>query len=235
LWLHAKNADGQHSMAPPAISDLSVYWAASGWDLKMLLEAEAPLEVLERFVRDNPRAEELRLVRYALAVRLAREDRYEEAAEIYGSIGAVRRAGRMRRMAELYAEANRDGLDVEHRAAARYALAEFLSANTDRIYFNDSLWYGLQRYALQGGADVRLTKPERERRVGQERKLKDGQEERWRAYLLLREVVRETGDAAMRRKAAELALRCLRRMSERFGREEEIRRADLEMSRWVRG
>jgi hypothetical protein len=36
------------------------------------------------------------------------------------------------------------------------------------------------------------------------------------------------------RKAANLALNCVRRISERFGRQEEIRKADIELSKWLR-
>jgi hypothetical protein len=64
--------------------------------------------------------------------------------------------------------------------------------------------------------------------------LKDDQEERWRAYLLLRDVVRGEGKSELGRKAAALALRCLHGISvERFERGEEIRKADLELSRWL--
>lgn len=78
---------------------MSVYWAVSRWDLNVLLEDEASIETLRSVVQQNPTAAGIRLVKYSLAVRLAREDRYEESAEIYDAIHAVRRGPRMRRLA----------------------------------------------------------------------------------------------------------------------------------------
>ncbi|MCX6625559.1 MAG: hypothetical protein NTY38_31760, partial [Acidobacteria bacterium] len=186
----------------------------------LLLDSEAPLEALRRFVDQNPGLEDIRLVKYSLAVRLSREDRYEEAADLYASIYANRRAPRMRRLAGLAAEANRAGLTDAQRQEARYNLAQYISANPNGIYFNDALWYGLQNYALKAATG--------------DRKLRDDQEERWRAYLILRDVVRESGHSELGRKAALLASRCLRGISERFGRQEEIRKADARLVRWLR-
>ncbi len=118
---------------------------------------------------------------------------------------------------------------------SKYRVAQFIAANPERIYFNDRLWEGLQRYALTAATDSRLTKEERETLSAGERKLKDDQEERWRAYLILREVVRDAERPALRRKAAGLAAQCLMGISERFGREEEIRAAEGEMRRAMRG
>lgn len=64
--------------------------------------------------------------------------------------------------------------------------------------------------------------------------MKDEQEELWRAQLIPREVVTAEGPTELGRQSAELAIRCLRRLSERFGREGEIRAADIELSRWLR-
>ena len=52
------------------------------------------------------------------------------------------------------------------------------------------------------GTDTRLTGAERDRLTAGERKLRDEQEERWRAYHLLREVIEETDSPALRRNAA---------------------------------
>src|SRR5579862_4634543 len=98
---------------PSGLADLSIYWASSGWDLGILLDAEAPVDALRSFITQNPDLPDIRLVKYSLVVRLARENRYEEAAEIYQSIGALRRAPRMRRLAALYREANRTDLTGE--------------------------------------------------------------------------------------------------------------------------
>jgi hypothetical protein len=89
-------------------------------------------------------------------------------------------------------------------------------------------------YAFQASSDGRLTRAERLELMGIERKLKDDQEERWRAYLILREIVQGTADTALKRKAAELAIRCLLGINERFGRKEEIHKAEIDLSRWLR-
>jgi len=76
---------------------------------------------------------------------------------------------------------------------------------------------------------------ERQSLIAGQRKLKDDQEERWRAYLILRDVVRDSGKTNLGRQAAQLAIRCLRGIStERFGREDEIQMADVELSNWLR-
>jgi hypothetical protein len=92
----------------------------------------------------------------------------------------------------------------------------------------------LQRYALNASSDSRLTRAERQTLTDGERKLKDDQEERWRAYLILRDVVRDSGKTAIGRQAAQLAIRCLQGTSDRFGRENEIRTAEIELLGWLR-
>jgi hypothetical protein len=216
------------------LDDPSVYWAASGFDRNLLLEAEAPIEALEAFLGRYPDLPDVRLVKYSLAVRLTRENRYDEAAEIYESIHAVVRAPRIRHLAALYREANRIDLSPQQLLVAKYNFAQFLSANPNRIYYNDALWYGLQRYALSAATDSRLTLEERQSLANSERKLKDDQEELWRAYLILHAVVQEAGKTDLGRNAAHLAIRCLRRISDRFEREDEIRKADIELSSWLR-
>ena len=210
---------------PSHVSDLSIYWAPSGWDLCLLLDADLPTQTLQSFGDANSNLAGIHLVKYSLAVRLSREDRYREAAELYRSINANRRAPRLQRLASLYEAANRSGLSVRQRLEARYELAGFIAANPDGIYFNDALWHGLQRYALQAANDSRLTRTEREELIEGERRLKDSQEERWRAYLILRDSVRDAGTSDLGRRAATLALRCLRGISaDRFGRQEEFGR-----------
>ncbi|MBI4873162.1 MAG: hypothetical protein HY822_00870 [Acidobacteria bacterium] len=232
LWLKAEvHSNDMYLSYPSRIEDLSVYWAVSGWDLALLLEAEAPIEALRAFADQYPGVPEVRLVKYSLAVRLARENRYAEAARIYEAVNAPRRAGRMLQLASLYRDANRADALAEERRKARYRLAEFLSANPERLYFNDALWRGLQRYAFIAANDGRLTRDERRRLMAAERKLKDDQEERWQAYLILREVVREAPTTELGREAALLARQCLRRIGDRFGRESEIRAADIELIR----
>ncbi|MEO5924491.1 MAG: hypothetical protein ABIR70_11755 [Bryobacteraceae bacterium] len=216
---------GSFGSAGAGVDDLSIYWAPSGFDLNLLLDAEAPDDALKQFVEKYPNARDIRLVKYALAVRLARANRYDEAAEIYEAIGQKRRAPRMRELARLSAQTTSEG---------KYQLAEFLSANPDGVFFNDSLWYRYQTYALIGDTEPRFTKEEREIQIAKERELRDRQEERWRAYLILRDVMREEGHSGLGTKAAGLAIKNLRKLNPRFDREDEIRRADIEVSRWLR-
>lgn len=234
LWLRA-NADGT-AWDPPRVSldDMTIYWAMSGFDLGILLDIDAPNDALEAFVEKYPSAKQIRLVRYAIAVRLARAGKYNESAAIYDRIGARSRAIRMRQLAALKAEAERPGIGPTEQVEAKYRLAEFLFDHSTGVYFNNTLWTGLQRYALIAETDSRLTRKERVRLIAAERQLKDQQEEYWRAYHVLREVIRESGSTPLGRQAAQLALRCLRRINtERFGREEEIRKADIELTRWL--
>jgi hypothetical protein len=235
LWLgHENRAKQRYLSYPGTIEEQSVYWAVSGWDLGLLLDAQLSIDDLQSFLDRYPNVADVRLVRYSLAVRLARENRYEEAAEIYQAIHAKRRAERMRELADLYRQANRTDLSVQQSGENNYKLAEFISANPDRLYFNDQLWSGFQRYALTASSDSRLTREERRPLRDNERKLKDDQEERWRAYLILRGVVKDSGRSDTGREAAQLAIRCLRAINDRFGRQDEIRQADIDLSKWLR-
>lgn len=234
LWLHAAGRNREFYMVPSELADLSIYWASSGWDLGLILESGAPLDELQSFVAQNPNLPGIRLVRYALAVRLAREDRYRESAEVYEAIQAVRRAQRMRKLASLQQAMEASGLPPEARLEARYAFAAYVAANPDRIYFNDTLWEGMQRYALRAGKESRLTGVERGALVEGERKLRDSQEEGWRAYLILEEVARDAGPGPLRTRAARLALSCLQGINtERFGREADIATANKELRAWL--
>ena len=214
------------------VTDLSIYWAPSGWDLNELLEFEVPLESLQSFIAANPKVEGLRSVQYALAVRLTRENRYKEAAEIYRAIHALRRAPRMAELAALWEAANAPGVSGAAKLEAQYDLASFIAAHPDGIYFNDNLWHGLQRYAFQAEEEARLNRDQREALIAGERDLKDSQEERWRAYQILQEAIAASSPGPFRAKAIKLALHCIRGINtERFEHEEEIRHADLELSR----
>jgi hypothetical protein len=232
LWLHTADRQSEYLTIPSGLSDFSVYWADSGWDLGLLLESGATVEALRSFVERNPSVADIRLVQYSLAVRLSREERYQEAADLYQSIHANRRATRLQRLALLYEAANR-GADGD-RLEARFELARFIAANPEGIYFNNALWQGMQRYALDAASDERLTRTERQALTDSERSLKDGQEERWRAYLILRDIVRDAGQSNLGRKSATLSLVCLRGINtDRFGRQKEILRADADLSRWI--
>jgi len=105
------------------------------------------------------------------------------------------------------------------------------SMNEDRIFFNDTLWHGFQSWGFQGAAS-RTNDAERSAQL--ERRLRDDQEEYWRAYQILNHIVEQAGPTPLGKKAAERAVFCLRKIhTERFGRSEEIRRADLRLSNWL--
>jgi len=226
-WLgEVEGPHGMSSGGDAGVAEQSIYWAYSGWDRSMILDAEAPIDALQQFIVKYPNSPGIQLVRYSLAVRLARENRYDEAAQMFDTISARLRARRMREMAVLYKNAN----DPE----GKYKLALYLSENSERIYFNDSLWNGYQSYVFTGATEYRFTRAERERQIALERKLKDDQEERWRAHLILQEVVKEAGPSPLGIRAARLSIACLDRISERFRRPDEIRAAQIELIKFLR-
>jgi hypothetical protein len=234
LWLHEEGREGAHISIGRTLSDLSIYWASSGWDLGLILENEAPLDELQSFVAHNPSLPGIRLVRYSLAVRLAREDRYRESAEVYEAIQAPRRAQRMRKLASLQQAMETAELSPQARLEARYAFAAYVAANPERLYFNDTLWSFMQRYALHAEQESRMTGAERQALLEGERKLRDTQEEGWRAYLILKEVARDAGPGPLRTRAARLALTCLQGINtDRFGREADIATANKELRAWL--
>ncbi len=217
-----------------AVGEQSVNWVFSGFDLALLLDTQASIQALRDFLAKYPSVPGVDLVKYGLAVRLARENQYDEATQLYQSVGAPQRSARMKRLADLYRESTREDLSQPQLLAAKHTFAAYLEANADRTYFNNRLWSGFQRGALQANTDSRLTKAEREKLSAGERKLKDDQEELWRAHLILREIVREAGPSEIGRRAARLAIRCVRRINtDRFGRAEEIRQADIQLTVWL--
>ncbi|MBL8215114.1 MAG: hypothetical protein JNK87_30625 [Bryobacterales bacterium] len=210
----------------PEPHDLPLYWAYISFDLGLLLDIEAPVEALRVFLENYPRAAGAEAARYALAVRATRQGEFEEAAALFDSLQAKGRAARTRRLADLHRDGSAEG---------RYRLAEYLAANSTRLFFNDRLWHMMQRYAMVAGQDERLTLQERQRLMAAERELLDSQEEYWQAYQILEQVRATAEDPELRSKAARLAIRCLRRInSERFGREGEIASADIRLSGWLK-
>ena len=126
-------------------------------------------------------------------------------------------------------------MDGPGKQLARYQMAEFLSANSERVYWNDRIWGGVQRYAMVAETETRATRDERETLIRNQRKLKDEQEERWQAYLILRTIIRETDDKELKRRATRLAIQCTRHLyNDRFGRQDELQAADIELSKWLR-
>lgn len=181
-------------------------------------------------------------VRYALAVRYSRREAYEAALKIFEELGEGGRSFTVRRAAALLTAARSPNTRGEQRLEALYNYADFLVDNEDHVFFNDTLWSGYQSYAFLSrdpddpgsivGAAGTETQGELNRIKQLERQLRDDQEEYWKAYQILNQVVEQSGSTELRRKAATRALLCLRRIrTDRFGRKDEIRAADLRLTR----
>jgi hypothetical protein len=191
------------------------------------------------------------VVTYALAVRLAQREEYSEAARLYARVNANVRARRMKEAARLHAAAQAGGVSPAARLEARYRYAAFLAEHSTQVFFDDLLWTGYQRYALldpppqdfcerveMGNpfcaqkAATMLAPEARAALVERERQVRDAQEERWRAYLLLDAVVREAGPGELARRAARKAVEALDGINtERFGREPEVEEARRRLAR----
>ena len=239
---------------------LDLYWSritpASGWvlDLPYLLDFQLSEKNLQDYLRRYPRAivttgrprrSDTELVKYALAVRAARREDYETAAQLYKEIEARPRAARMRALAAIYAKTQASSLTDSQRLKAIYDYAIFLADHPVQVFFNDSLWHGFQTTVFiepnrpyetelaQRGSG--LTRSEREQLRLRERQVRDEQEERWRAYKILSGVAQKAGATDLGRRAARRSLTCLSMINtDRFGREEEIRAAMEDMQKWLR-
>jgi hypothetical protein len=182
-------------------------------------------------------------VQYSLAVRLARHGEYEEAARIYAGLGAREREGRMKILASLSARTRDASLPASDRFAASYAYGSYMADNPDRLFFNDLFWRGFQREVfLESGSDKfgvggppsqpGFTRKERQAILKNDRRLRDEQEERWRAYQILKGVAEGSGDARLARRAALKIVDSLARINtDRFGRQQEVHTA---LSAWKR-
>lgn len=234
-----------------------LYLPASGWlvDLSYLLDVQLEdkdlVLYLKRYDREarkvrvdvaTPRERTAReAVLYARAVRLARQERYRDAAALFESIGARIRSERMTRLATLHAAAKDASLPREKHLEALFAYADFLQGHSTGVFFNDMLWYGFQRYMFLNPSErlmssedryppetdeQGLTGEERALFMARERRLRDDQEEYWRAYKLFVTVADEAGTSELGKTATEKAVQCLDRIrTDRFGREEEIESA----------
>lgn len=222
------------------------WWPYDGWlmDLSYLLDVQLTEEELkaarERLVAESPMTLDrwghagrrpltaLFLLDYELAVRAARREAYEEASVIYDRLGASNRARRMRKLMPLHTPAQGEAGSEEH-LRKRYTYGASLADQPERVFFNDVLWDGLERYAfLDFERDWKqrtalLSEQETHALLENERAFKDAQEERWQAYLILDDVVERAGHSELGRQAARKAIECLDRINmERFGRESEI-------------
>lgn len=185
------------------------------------------------------------VVQYSLAVRLARREKYAEAAKIFTELGAAVRAGRMQALAELFARANDSALPEHDRLAALFDYGDYLASNPDCLFFNDLLWFRMQinvfqeQYAevwktedpyIQPG----WTRVERETILADDRRLRDQQEERWKAFHVLERVALQAGHSELGRKAAKKLIECLNGIrTDRFGRAQEISNAISTWKRWL--
>jgi hypothetical protein len=145
----------------------------------------------------------------------------------------------------LYASTNDPGATPEQRLRASYDYAEFLSNNSERVFFNDWVWHHFQTWTFTPDTDTRegffgefnyraLSTDEASQYRKRERQFRDEQEEYWRAYRIFNGIVEQAGHTDLGRKAATRALFCLRRISpERFDRRSEIRAADIRLNNWL--
>ncbi len=239
-----------------------MYLPASGWliDLSYLLDVQLSDKELSQYLKKYSKPAMLmkmkfrersrsayEIVEYALAVRCARQEKYGTAASIYEKIDAKPRAARMRYLARLRGEAGNAGLSPPQLLEAQYAYAAFLEEHSTQVFFNDMFWYGSQRYVFMGSGqnspcepnlfplapEYALTAKERAFFLVRERRLKDDQEERWRAYKMLDAVMEKAGRSDLGLKANAKALKCLKLINiERFGREKEINSAIRRLSDW---
>ncbi len=251
--------DGLLNEAP---YDGFMYWPAGTWlfDPLYLLDAQLTGEQLQQYlqhygaqVKALPLSAEgnktaYDLVEYAQAVRLARDEQFEGAGEIFARHGATAKAQRMREAAELLRAVHQQKPTSPQRLEAQYVYADYLEGHSAQIFFNDMLWAGFQTSAFLGrGTDFQgvttlevhtdeqgLTCEERETYLALERKLQDEQEERWRAFLLLEKVMKGAGHTELGEKAAKKALSCLYRINQgRFGRADEIAQSLARVEGWL--
>lgn len=233
------------------------------FDLPYLLDVQLKDQDLTLYLKCYPKSEKLikglyfsnrsrtahEMVEYALAVRYSRQEKYQKAASIYERINAAPRAKRLRQLARLFAETKNPERTPEQTLEAQFAYAAFLEEHSTQIFFNDMLWHGFQRYAFMTGEMNQpcneyqlcndpdchgLAGEERTSFLKKERKVKDEQEERWRAYKILEKIRERAGHTEIGDRAAARALKCLKLINtDRFGREDEIKPAIRRLSNWT--
>jgi tetratricopeptide (TPR) repeat protein len=224
---------------PTGDNDLSplMPFTDSAFDLSHLLDSSLTVEQLQKYLETHPDSDPL--VPYSLAVRWARLENYEHAAQLYGQAGAKTRQKRMLELKQLYTATQASSLTKEETLQRRFAYARFLSHHSCRVFFNDRIWDGFQTssFITNPGIDVSndyfdpsndwqqsgLTRQERDQIVSQQRRLQDEQEEYWRAYQIFNDIVKADGASPLGKQAAREAIRCLSLISSRFGREDEIK------------
>ncbi len=238
----------------PDVESPRLQWCFFGLDLDLpyLLDAGLTDEELREYLRKYPAPmgqqrlpSDLQMVRYSLAVRHARHEDYAEAAKIYAEIGVPERAGRMQALAELLARSRNAALPAADRRAALFDYGFNIASNPDRLFFNDLLWNGMQRsaflaqYGTEYGANSPrsqpgLTRVERQSILAADRRLRDEQEERWKAFHVFEQVAREAGHSELGNMAAKQIIECLGHINTgRFGRAQEIAKGISTWKRWL--
>ncbi len=247
----------------PDVDSPRMQWCFFGLDLDLpyLLDAGLTDEELREYLRKYPTTvgessvfswgqqsllSDLQIVRYSLAVRYARHEEYAEAAKIFKEIGIPERAGRMQALAELLARSRNAALPPSERRAALFDYGVMIASNPERVYFNDLLWRGMQRsvFLLQYGTEYGagspriqpgLTRAERQSILSADRRLRDEQEERWKAFHVFEQVAREAGHSDIGNMAAKQIIECLGRINTgRFGRAQEIAKAISTWKHWLK-
>jgi hypothetical protein len=251
-FLYEKVGDAVSS-EPNGLEQYAVYLPSNEWllDTPYLLDVQLTdddlKEYLKSYGKEAGRIKYLsyhtrsrtagEAVEYELAVRLARQEKYEEAAEIYKRINAWPRYKRMQELNDLYNKVTDTKLSIDEHLNAQYEYASFLEAHSTQIFFNDMLWYGFQTWTFTGRYGVEsqgVTAEERVKFLEDERRVKDDQEERWRAYQYLTKVIEQSGYSDLGKKAAIKAIRCLDLINiDRFGREDEINQARAKLLNWL--
>jgi len=193
-------------------------------------EKESKNTVVNSYPRKRTACE---AVKYALAVRYARQERYREAAEIYAEINARPRAARMKELAGIYDDMTSKKAGSPEQWGAQYKYAAFLEEHSTQVFFNDMFWNGFQTWVFLNDEQSPympetsfrgLTKKERDYFLKEERRIRDEQEERWRAYHILNNIVEQAGYSKIGEKAAMKALKCLAFISqERFAGQKRLK------------
>jgi hypothetical protein len=175
------------------------------------------------------------MVRYARAVRYARSEEFDKAAQIYSDLSTIERADNAKEAARLYAATR--SLAAKRSRCRPCMLTRIFWLQTP-IAFSSTT-------ACGGDSNLQYSRAERTmpsqtisgkltRVQTLERKLKDEQEEYWRAYKILNGVVSKAGPTpwASRRLVARLCA-CEESTQIVSAALEEIHAADRRLSSWL--
>jgi hypothetical protein len=215
------------------------------FDLSILLDSKLTVEQLQQYWDAHPQSDPL--VPYSLAVRYARQEKFDRAARLYAQAGAKIRHKRMLELQTLYAVTQAPSRTPEEVQQARLVYARFLSSHSCGVFFNDRLWNSFQTRSFldhtvsdeydnpsEDMDNVGLIRQERDRIFQQQRLLQDEQEEYWQAYKIFDGIVKAVGPTSLGRQAAIEAIRCLDHIGSRFGREDEIKAETNRLVKWLK-